>query len=239
MLLWLLASIMVSAQTDTSKTTKPHYFKQTIIPAGLIGIGALGLGHNQIRTWSHDVQQEIVATKKFPIDNYIQFVPVLAVYGLNFSGIKGEHNFRDRTMILAMAYLISSTAVTIVKKQTGEMRPDYSTQNSFPSGHTTTAFMNAEFLRLEYKDVSPWIGVAGYAFAFGTGYFRMYNNKHYLNDVLAGAGFGILSARLSYWIYPQIQKLIFKEKRHNCDIAAMPYYDNVTRNAGLCCAIQF
>ena len=67
-----------------------------------------------------------------------------------------------------------------------------------------------EFLRREYWDASPWYGIAGYAAAAATGYLRMYNNKHWLGDVVAGAGVGILSADFAYYIYPRIKKLFVK-----------------------------
>ena len=101
-------------------------------------------------------------------------------------------------------------------------RPDGSSRNSFPSGHTATAFMGAEFLRKEYWDVSPWIGVAGYAVAAGTGFFRMYNNRHWLTDVLTGAGIGILSTQAAYWLYPTITKTFFRKRYKNIFIS--PYF---------------
>ena len=72
--------------------------------------------------------------------------------------------------------------------------------------------MGAEFLRKEYQHVSPWIGITGYAVAAGTGFFRMYNNRHWLTDVLTGAGIGILSAKTAYWLYPTISKTFFRKK---------------------------
>ena len=76
----------------------------------------------------------------------------------------------------------------------------------------TTAFAAAEFMRQEYKDVSPLYGIAGYGAATITGILRLYNNKHWVSDVVAGAGFGILSTRLAYWIYPVIKRKLFKDK---------------------------
>ena len=37
------------------------------------------------------------------------------------------------------------------------------------------------------------------------GVLRMYNNRHWLNDVMAGAGIGVLSAHVADWLFP-IQK---------------------------------
>lgn len=88
------------------------------------------------------------------------------------------------------------------------MRPDNSTRNSFPSGHTATAFMTAHMLHMEYGDVSPWISVGGYTVATVVGVSRQLNNRHWISDVLSGAGIGILSVEFGYFL----ADLIFKEK---------------------------
>lgn len=61
-------------------------------------------------------------------------------------------------------------------------------------------------LAKEYGHKSPWVGIGAYSVA--TGLMRMANNKHWLSDVLAGAGIGILSTELGYFL----ADLIFKEK---------------------------
>jgi membrane-associated phospholipid phosphatase len=40
----------------------------------------------------------------------------------------------------------------------------------------------------------------------------VYNNRHWGRDVVAGAGVGIISTQLAYWIYPKIQKMLRKKK---------------------------
>ena len=72
--------------------------------------------------------------------------------------------------------------------------------NSFPSGHTYIAFVGAETLRKEYGEEYPWLAVAGYAVATLVGTMRIYNDRHWAGDVLAGAGLGILSVNITYWI---------------------------------------
>lgn len=118
--------------------------------------------------------------------------------------------------------MLAGVSVFGVKTLTKVIRPDGSTPNSFPSGHTATAFVGAEILRREYWNVSPWIGIAGYAVAAGTGFLRMYNNRHWLTDVVAGAGFGILCAQAAYWLYPVITKTFF-HKRYNANVFLSPY----------------
>jgi len=65
----------------------------------------------------------------------------------------------------------------------------------------------------EYKDVNIWYGISGYVVATGTGLFRMYNNRHWLSDVIMGAGIGILSTKVAYWAYPFVNKLLFCSKK--------------------------
>ena len=83
----------------------------------------------------------------------------------------------------------------------GVLRPDGSACNSFPSGHTFVAFTGAEIIRREYGKEYPWIAVAGYTVAVLVGAMRIYNNRHWAGDVLAGAGLGMLSVTLTYWIF--------------------------------------
>lgn len=98
--------------------------------------------------------------------------------------------------------------VGTLKNTTNVTRPDGSDNKSFPSGHTATAFMTATMLTKEYGGVSPWIGVGAYSVAAATGLMRVANNKHWLSDVLTGAGVGILATEAGYWI----TDLIFKDK---------------------------
>ena len=152
---------------------------------------------------------------------------MLAVYGLNLFGVNGKHKFWDRTGILAMSYATMGILVNGMKYTFKEKRPDTNARNSFPSGHTATAFMGAEFLYQEYKEVSPWIGYSGYLIATATGYLRIYNDRHYLNDVVAGACIGIISTKLAYWLYP---KIFTKSKCRHTPFQAigMPFYTNKT-----------
>jgi membrane-associated phospholipid phosphatase len=156
----------------------------------------------------------------------------VAVYGLNAMGIKGKNNFKDRTLILATSYLLVAATTLPLKNITHVQRPDGSSFNSFPSGHTATAFAGAEFLWQEYKDVSVWYGISGYIVATGTGFFRMYNDRHWLTDVAAGAGIGILCTKTAYWIYPKMQKLLFKKETKAAVIIA-PFYNGNHTGIGL------
>lgn len=213
---------------------QPFPVNTLIIPAVLIAYGITSIEQNDLKNLNVEIREELYDErphKKFPIDNFLQFAPAVAVYGLNATGIKGKHNFRDRSMIYLMSNAILATSVYSLKKISHQLRPDGSNNFSFPSGHTAEAFASAEFMRQEYKDVSPWYGVAGYAMAATTGFLRMYNNKHWLSDVAAGAGIGIASTRIAYWLYPKIQKKLFKDKP--ISTVVMPSYQSGVLSIGM------
>lgn len=213
-------------QQPTVKT-KSHSFKPFVVPAAMVAYGLVTFKSDPLLDLNEDLQRKFWSDhphNKWHIDNYLQFVPAEAVYALNIVGIKGKNNFRDRTMIYFISNIFLNTVVSSTKSLTKELRPDNSSRESFPSGHTAEAFASAEFLREEYKDVSAWYGVGGYITASATGLLRMYNNKHWLSDVIAGAGVGIASTKLAYIVYPAIKKLLFKKKESRTVV--MPFYQN-------------
>lgn len=212
---------------------------QLIIPTALIGVGVIGLESHWIIRGNHEVREELQESGhgKFTIDDFTQFAPAVAVYGLNLCGVKGAHNFGESTIIMGTAALLTLSTVHLIKSTGNVERPDGSTRNSFPSGHTAFAFMGAELLRREYWNVSPWIGAAGYVVAAGTGFLRMYNNRHWATDVLAGAGIGILSTEISYWVFPHVSKLFYPSRRHRKNVAIAPFLSSDAK--GLSCQITF
>jgi membrane-associated phospholipid phosphatase len=42
--------------------------------------------------------------------------------------------------------------------------------------------------------------------ATATGVLRVMNNRHWLSDVITGAGIGILTTKFSYWLYSKWEK---------------------------------
>lgn len=185
-----------------------------IIPTALISYGIIGLESHTVQDINSSTKTELKEhiDNKFTIDDFSQYSPFVSVYALNALGIQGKNSFKDRTIVLGTAYLIMGITVNAIKHTSHELRPDGSSYNSFPSGHTATAFMGAEFLNQEYKDQSIWYGITGYAVATGTGFFRMYNDRHWFSDIATGAGIGILSTKIAYWLQPHIKTLFFKKE---------------------------
>ena len=190
------------------KSSNSLNFQELIIPLALITYGFIGIESDFLKFHNSEINEEVGEhiDRKITIDDFSQYAPFASVYLLNSIGIEGKHNIKDRTIILGTAYAIMGTTINSLKLVFDVKRPDGSTNNSFPSGHTATAFMGAEFLYQEYKDVSLLYGLTGYSVALGTGIFRMINKRHWLTDVVAGAGFGMLSTKISYYIFDKYIK---------------------------------
>lgn len=227
-----------AAERDSTVAAYRFRPMQLIVPAALTGIGVIGLESDWLKGRNRDIREDLQESvaHRLTLDDLSQYAPAAAVYGLGLLGVKGRHDVVDRTIILGTAYILMGLTVNSLKTVTKVERPDGSSRNSFPSGHTATAFMGAELLRREYWDVSPWIGVTGYAVAAGTGFFRMYNNRHWLTDVIAGAGIGILSAEAAYWLYPTIARRFFR-RRYLKNVCLSPYASQ--REKGLVCVVVF
>lgn len=232
----LLFSQNIEADSSIlSKTTNPAYqfsTKKLIIPTILVSYGVLSLMSDGLKTLNqstrHESREHILPGAK--IDNYMQYAPAIAVYGLNLSGVKGKHNFKDRTIIYATSQLISAAMVLPTKQLVGEERPDGSSKTSFPSGHTATAFSSAHFMFREYNETNFWLGISGYPIAAMTGIYRIFNDKHWVGDVIAGAGIGILSTEVAYWLFPTISKW-FVNKKNQASLVILPTYQ--TKQFGL------
>ena len=152
---------------------------------------------------------QLLTDFKTGIDDYTQFFGPAMVVGLKLGGYEGRSDWPRLLASAAMSYGIMAGLVNGIKYSAKEMRPDGSTANSWPSGHTATAFVGATLLHKEYGLTrSPWWSVAGYGVATATGVMRVLNNRHWISDVMSGAGIGIMSGELGY----ALCDLMFKGK---------------------------
>jgi len=152
---------------------------------------------------------QLLTDFKTGIDDYTQFFGPAMVVGLKLGGYEGRSDWPRLLASAGMSYAIMAGFVNGIKYTAKEMRPDGSTANSWPSGHTATAFVGATLLHKEYGLTrSPWWSVAGYGVATATGVMRVLNNRHWISDVMSGAGIGIMSTELGY----ALCDLMFKQK---------------------------
>lgn len=136
----------------------------------------------------------------FRIDDYIIYIPLVIWLILLICGTKGATNNRWGVVLKGvLAFALMWIIVGSLKGIIGEVRPDASNMYSFPSGHTASAFAASTILYKEYGYRITWSWVVIYIPAVVVGCLRMLNNKHWLNDVLAGALIGITCVLLIYY----------------------------------------
>jgi membrane-associated phospholipid phosphatase len=98
----------------------------------------------------------------------------------------GHHDGKG-TLQLAESFVTAMAVTEVLKVTINRTRPNGGGQ-SFPSGHTTSAFASAGFLQMRYG--WGW-GVPAYAAAAFVGYSRVESKQHYTTDVIAGGAIGV------------------------------------------------
>jgi membrane-associated phospholipid phosphatase len=214
----------------------PKTLKSTVnytTPLIVSGIGVLLISSSIKRSQNEWYNATFNGRGPFAVDNYLAFAPNSLVFGLNFAGVKAKHNFKERLLVTTMANAISMGLTNGLKYTTKILRPDKSERNSFPSGHTAFAFTGSQIMHEEYGQNGIAYSIAGYGIGASVGVFRMINNRHWLSDVVAGAGIGMLSTKFAYRLLPWAKKKVFK----NENLVLMPMY--LPKGAGFSLALGF
>jgi hypothetical protein len=164
-----------------------------------------------------------------PFGNGAITIPALASFYI--FGHFDENDKAKRTALIATeSFLITGLYTTILKVTFGRHRPstgDSSTSfdgfttnhNSFPSGHTSTAFAIATVFANEYEEV-PYIKPISYGLATLTGLSRVNDEKHWASDVFLGAALGYFTSKTLLHLYSN------KKGQH------FTIYPRVDRNGG-------
>lgn len=137
-------------------------------------------------------------------DYAVAGAPLAAAWIMKAAGVKSRSTTRRMFTANAFALGLAAGITQGTKHMTKEVRPDLSDEHSFPSGHTALAYVSATVLSREYDHISPWITVGAYSAATATEMLRMRHNAHWLNDLYMGAGIGVVSTHLGYWLADRI-----------------------------------
>ncbi|MCX6567985.1 MAG: phosphatase PAP2 family protein [Candidatus Aminicenantes bacterium] len=140
-----------------------------------------------------------------------------------------DERARDTGYLAACAMAQTFLVVNVFKGLSGRQRPfatdgedhwagpagffksydaDYNgLYDSFPSGHTATAFSVATVVALQYRH-RPWVPILAYTIAAGVGLSRGTMDLHWMSDVFVGAVVGHLVARLVVRGHARRQRLV-------------------------------
>ncbi len=146
------------------------------------------------------LRNDIMPSFRSQFDNYLQYAPLAAMLSMKVAGVESRSSWKKMITADALSAVVMASMVNGIKYTAKVERPDGSSKNSFPSGHTATAFMMATMMQKEYGHLSPWVGYGAYSVAMTTGVMRMMNNRHWMSDVMAGAGIGIVATEFGYWL---------------------------------------
>ncbi len=211
LLLWIgLQSSM--AQVADTVYTRRHFLPENIVnseayrmthislPLMIVGLSTV----NRDKRF-RSMRNSYIPTLRYHHDDYLQYAPAVLLTGLKASGVEGASTWSKMLTTDALSVGILAITVNSLKLSTNRLRPDRTDHKSFPSGHSATAFMTATMLHKEYGLTrSPFYSIAGYSLATATALSRQLNNKHWFSDVLVGAGIGIVSTEMGYFLADQI-----------------------------------
>jgi len=200
-------------------TDKPvRYFRPAsiILPSSFLVYGCLKPVIPAIENLDNRIMENIRTNHpdfNTRIDDYLQWAPSVSIYAMDAFKVKTKHTFIEHLAIDAGSIIITGGVGFIMRKISGNMEVYNSTGSKFPSGHTANAFRGAEIVFQELKDTHRVLSYSGYLVASAVGVLRIYNKAHYLTEVLAGAGLGILSTKLTYLAFDKV-KAHKKRKSH-------------------------
>jgi membrane-associated phospholipid phosphatase len=191
-----------------TQAAKRQFWKGAIAPAALIGMGLFTLRDNGLYS-SHDARYD--ARKAFPdfsssADDFVFFIPVVGLYAFDYFSSQNRNEVGRQTLLLLSSAAVMGGIVYPLKLSTNVLRPNGENDHSFPSGHTASAFVVAGVINQEFKGKSPWISIGAYTIAGSTGVMRILNNAHWMSDVFAGAGIGLLSVHSVYFLHERFLK---------------------------------
>ena len=177
---------------------KPYSFtEKTLLPVGLLSASIL---YNDNYLDKRMVKLGSIKSPSLKSANILQYSPAGIMVALKAAGVEGRSDW-PRLITSSGASVVLMTSITNATKYTIRRErpiggPPF---NSYPSGHTATAFMCAQMLHKEYGEtLTPWISVGGYGIAATTGIMRVFANRHWCSDVLGGAAIGIFSTEAAY-----------------------------------------
>jgi len=196
---------------------KTRLLPSLIVPTSMIAIGLTCIKNHGIYS-SYQAREDIqraLGGRGSHIDDFLIFSPYVEFAALTALKIKCKNDFLNTSLLILKSELIMAAIVFPMKQLTNQERPysyarglegvplserekNPNAFQSLPSGHTAQAFAAASVVHKEFRHRSRWYGIGAYTLASTVAFYRMVNDKHWLSDVIVGAGIGIMSTHIAY-----------------------------------------
>lgn len=204
-------SIAAGDSLHNKRYLKPSAF---IVPGTFIVYGGLKPFVNGIENLDTNIMSNV--RKNHPgfhtnAADYIMWAPSASVYVMDALKVKTRHNFFEHLIIDAASIVITGGLGYGMRLITKNIKVYNENGTKFPSGHVANAFRGAEIFHQELNERNKVLSYSGYVVATAVAVLRIYDKDHLLSEVLAGAGLGILSTKLTYLIFDKVK---YKRKKN-------------------------
>jgi membrane-associated phospholipid phosphatase len=216
--------------------------RSTLITLGLIGLGGVLYAEDeQIRDFFQNNQTSFQDNVAYGAEKlgYQYALVAVALYGGSGYLLKNE-KMQETGLLAIESFLVANSISVPLKFGIGRARPKrdrgaYSYQpfsfsmsdTAIPSGHAVSAFSMASVFAGEYD--SPWVGVLAYSLACLVGWERLYDDRHWASDVLAGAVLGTVVGR----------SVVYLHKTTDDAVSLVPLVDPSAETYGLMVQLRF
>lgn len=186
--------------------------QETLLSLGVVGAAGLA------SLWDEDARRRVSKNRNSTLDDLSDGFDLIGhpLTGLSVSALmwtagtwRDDHALAQTGQLAFEAVFLSQAATAVVKVGFGRHRPDedddawsfnpmsFSDQrHSLSSAHTANAFALAGVLsRRSERSWAPWVY---YGMAALVGASRVYDDEHWLSDVMVGALIGDLAARATF-----------------------------------------
>ena len=193
----------------SSDSCAPFRMRETILPVTLLAYGTSKPIVSAIGRFDRDLRDKIATRHpsfSYRADDWLQWAPSASVYAMDAAGVKTKHRFGEHLLLDAGSILITGGAGFVMRRVSEQIKGFEIVDTQFPSGHTANAFRGAEILRQELSGRHPLLQWSGYLVAGLVAGSRLMRGEHYLSEVVAGAGLGILSTKITYGLFHRIKR---------------------------------
>lgn len=227
------SSLVFLKKTDIENTVtfdeakKPKLFNRVWVPIGLSLI-SVDLLRDSTKYGLQTLSRSFVDNDfRTHLDDWIHYVPVVTMYTADLFHVPAKNTVWNQTKFLIMSEAITSGIVWGLKLGLGIQRPNNGSFTAYPSGHTSQAFVQSQVLFNEFRETAPLLASTGFIFSISTGALRVLNNRHWVPDVLFGAGIGMLVTNIIYHYEPLKDWNPFEKKnnrKNDMQMSFMPSF---------------